>query len=118
MAVQVATMLLNDGLLPEEERARQIEQCVEVIYKILLRCRHKGAIEAAGEAMGFLCRRLFASQVTTIRTIPEKILVNFLERLESQKIGSNITRRSAGLAFLVCKIVSSQLEKFSPVSTV
>ncbi len=115
MAVQVATLLLSDKTMTEEERVYKIEQCAQIVYQILVRCRHKGAIEAAGDAMGLLCRRLFTSREEAIRAIPGKLLMNFLERLENLKLGASITRRSAGLAFLVGKIVSSQPEKSSSV---
>ena len=115
MAVQVATLLLNDSSVLEEERVNKIEQCAQIVYQILVRCRHKGAIEAAGEAMSLLCRRLFTSREAAVRAIPGKMLMNFLERLENLKLGASITRRSAGLAFLVGKIVSSQPEKSSSV---
>lgn len=115
MAVQVATLLLSDERLPKEDRVHHIEECADIVYQILLRCRHKGAIEAAGDAMGLLCRRLFASQEEAIRAIPGNILTNFLSRLENSKLGASITRRSAGLAFLVSKIVSSQSGKSSTV---
>jgi Putative death-receptor fusion protein (DUF2428) len=109
-------LLLKDERLTQEERVHQVNQCAQVVYQILIRCRHKGAIEAAGDAMGLLCRKLFASREEAIRNIPGKILTNFLQRLENSKLGASITRRSAGLAFLVSKIVSSQAEKSSPVS--
>ena len=115
LAVQVATLLLNDSSLLEEERVNKIEQCAQIVYQILVRCRHKGAIEAAGEAMSLLCRRLFTSREAAVRAIPGKMLMNLLERLENLKLGASITRRSAGLAFLVGKIVSSQPEKSSSV---
>lgn len=98
------------------EKIVQIEECAHIIYQILVRCRHKGAIEAAGEAMGLLSRRLFASSDASIRAIPGKILLEFLQKLEQSRSGANVTRRSAGLAFLVVKIVSSQPDKTSPVS--
>lgn len=115
LAVQVATLLLNDQTLTKEERIKQIEQCTQIVYQILLRCRHKGAIEAAGDSMGILCRRLFASRDEEMRAIPGNVLMNFLQRLENLKLGASITRRSAGLAFLVGKIVSSQSDKSAPV---
>ena len=90
------------------DRARQIEQCADVIVQILLRCRHKGAIEATGDALGTLCKRLFASQEDEIRSIPKKLLTSFLTRLELSESGASITRRSAGLTFIVGKIVSSE----------
>lgn len=119
LAVQVAFMLLNDNqlTLSEVERRSRIEECVRVVYQILLRCRHKGAIEAASESMGLLCRHLFASKIESIRTIPRNALLEFLNRLESTQSGASVTRRSAGLVFLVVKIVSSEPgEKSSKVS--
>lgn len=112
LAVHIATMLLqeNDGAssLTDTERAARIEECARVVYQILLRCRHKGAIEAAGEAMGLLCRRLLSSQVESIRLIPRNLLIEYLDRLERTQSGASITRRSAGLVFLVVRIVNSQ----------
>ncbi len=110
LAVQVAFMLLNDNqlTLSEVERRSRIEECVRVVYQILLRCRHKGAIEAASESMGLLCRHLFASKIESIRTVPRNALMEFLNRLESTQSGASVTRRSAGLVFLVVKIVSSE----------
>ena len=81
MAVQIAILLLNDERLPKEELVRQIDQCAQIVYQILIRCRHKGAIEAAGDAMGLLCRKLFASQEEAIRAIPGKILTNFFGQM-------------------------------------
>ena len=71
-------------------------------------CRHKGAIEAAGDALGALCKRSFTSQEAKIRGIPKKLLLTFLTRLERSESGASITRRSAGLTFIVGKIVSSE----------
>ena len=98
------------------DRARQIEQCADVIVQILLRCRHKGAIEDTGEALGTLCKRLFASQEDQIRSIPKTILTSFLTRLELSESGSSVTRRSAGLTFIVDKIVSSEPIKSEVIS--
>lgn len=100
----------------EVDRAHQIEQCADVIVQILLRCRHKGAIEATGEALGTLCKRLFASQEDRIRSLPQKLLTSFLTRLELSESGSSITRRSAGLTFIVCKIVASEPNKSEVIS--
>lgn len=104
--------------MPETEKLVQIEECALIIYQILVRCRHKGAIEAAGEAMGLLSRKLFASADSSIKAIPGKMLLDFLQRLEQSRSGANVTRRSAGLAFLVVKIVSSQPDKSSPVTRI
>lgn len=112
MAVQLATMLLTE----ERQDAAMIEDCARIIYQVLVRCRHKGAIEAAGEAMGLLCRRLFARHNhESVRLIPRKLLTNILCWLEELETGSSVTRRSAGLVFLVVKIVSSQPDKTGPV---
>ena len=115
LAAQVATLLLNDKLIAKEKRTDKIEQCAKIIYRILLRCRHKGAIEAAGDSMGFICRKTFANRDEVIRTIPGRILTNFLGRLGNLELGASVTRRSAGLAYLVSKIISSQPEKSSSV---
>lgn len=108
-------MLLNDELLTKEQQSDKIEQCAEIIYRILLRCRHKGVIEAAGDAIGLLCRKMFNNREEVIRAIPSKILTHFFERFGNLKTGASVTRRSAGLAYLVSKIVNSQPEKSSSV---
>lgn len=108
MAARIALLLLQEESASVEQRTAQIEECARVIYQILIRCRHKGAIEAAGEAMGLLCRRLLTSRVESIRVIPGNLLLEFLDRLDRTQTGSSITRRSAGLVYLIVKIVSSQ----------
>ena len=97
--------------LSVEERAYQIEQCANMVGRVLLSCRHKGAIEAAGDAMSSLCRRLLSHPEEAFRSIPGKILCSFLTRLEQQFVGSSITRKSAGIALFVGKIVSSEPPK-------
>jgi Putative death-receptor fusion protein (DUF2428) len=56
-----------------------------------------------------------ANREEVIRAIPSKILTNFLELLENFKSVASITRRSAGLAYLISKIVSSIPENSSSV---
>ena len=108
----MATILL----LEKQQDAAMIESCSRVLYQVLVRCRHKGAIEAAGESIGLLCRRLFVRENNiSVRAIPRKLLSNILGWVEDLEVGSSVTRRSAGLVFLVVKIVGSQPDKSGPV---
>ncbi|XP_057375048.1 uncharacterized protein LOC130696001 [Daphnia carinata] len=111
LAVQITTLLLNDERLSKEERVHLVEQCVHIVYQILLRCRHEYAVEAAGDAMELLCKKCFVNQENVIRAIPGKLLENFLGSLENSKLGTSDILRPIGMAFLVNKIVCSQSEK-------
>ena len=69
-------------------------------------------MESAADALGGLCRRLFTSQESfEFHEIPGRVLNDFLHRLEQSQAGASVTRRSAGLALFVGKIVASQPEK-------
>lgn len=111
LAVQITTLLLNDERLSKKERVRLVEQCIQIVYQILLRCRREDVVEASGDAMGLLCKKCFLSQENVIRAIPGKLLRNFLERLENLKLLTSATLSSTGMTCLVTKIVSSQSEK-------
>lgn len=111
LAVQITTLLLNDERLSKKERVRLVEQCIQIVYQILLRCRREDVVEASGDAMGLLCKKCFLSQENVIRAIPGKLLRNFLERLENLKLLTSATLSSTGMTCLVTKIVSSQSGK-------
>lgn len=83
-------------------------RCGLIIIKVLKKCRHKGAIEAAGLALGELVE--FASKEPTCF----EFIFNWLQEcLDSIGISNSITRRSAGMAILVHQIVAhdQRLEK-------
>lgn len=111
MAVQITTLLLKDERLPKEERVDGVENCAHIVYQILLNCCHEEAVKAAGDAMGLLCRKLFANQEEEIRAIPGKMLENFLERLDNSNLDTNASHRSTGMTLLVSEIVNSQSGK-------
>ena len=70
-----------------------------------------GAIEGAGEALAALCRRLLARAEPPLRAVPGRLLSSLLDRFEQPFVGVSITRRSAGMALLVGKIVASEPAK-------
>ena len=83
-------------------------RCGLIIINVLKKCRHKGAIEAAGLALGELVE--FVSKDPTCF---EFTFTWLQECLDSIGISNSITRRSAGMAILVHQIVAhdQRLEK-------
>ncbi|XP_050344501.1 uncharacterized protein LOC126769658 [Nymphalis io] len=93
------------------------EKCLNIITHALETSRHKGAIEAAGTALGFgiQCLSSLADE-QVVSKLPFFLLKNKLEDLlfETTKM-SSVTRRGAGLSIMVHRIVSSDLKKGKPL---
>lgn len=116
-----------------------IEKCLSIITQVLESSRHKGAIEAAGTALGKKSynvneilgtyKKEAKSKLTcfsgksiqyltslpeesTGAKLPQTLLESKLDMLisEASKMAS-ITRRGAGLSIMVHRIVSSDLRK-------
>lgn len=84
-------------------------RCTQLLCQVLCKCRHKGAIESAGDAMNKAIRYLTSSDSSQLRGIPHDLLTQFLQRVVSTK-GATVSRRSAGLAILVHQLVSADME--------
>ncbi len=100
--------LLSAKLIETQSLSPQlIKMCMEVMIQILTRCRHKGAIMAAEAAVKNSAECLLVGdERKVVRHIPEKILDEILDQLESFR--PSVTRRSAGLPMLVMRIVSGE----------
>lgn len=98
------------NLISEEE----VLQIGENFTKILLESKHRGAFEVSSVAFSKLCTRLHLSQCPTIHKLPKAWLEELLaavlcpdERNCSKYVKLCVTRRSAGLPFIIQSIITS-----------
>ncbi|XP_063538633.1 uncharacterized protein LOC134747888 isoform X2 [Cydia strobilella] len=99
------------------DQVQYIEKFLTIITRVLESSRHKGAIEAAGAALGQAMQYLTSlPDEVDISCIPHVLLKNKLKELitEASKMAS-ITRRGAGLSIMVHRIVSSDMKKGKPL---
>ncbi|XP_073946173.1 tRNA (32-2'-O)-methyltransferase regulator THADA-like isoform X1 [Choristoneura fumiferana] len=99
------------------EQETHIERFLLIITRVLESSRHKGAIEAAGAALGQAIQYLTSlPENSDISNIPHALLKSKLKELimEASKMVS-ITRRGAGLSIMVHRIVTSDLKKGKPL---
>ncbi|XP_046431030.1 uncharacterized protein LOC124184897 isoform X1 [Neodiprion fabricii] len=89
---------------------KTVERSASVITLVLTKCRHKGAIEAAGVAIGHLTRKLV--NVKGYSNLPEEWLTNLIS---GHKNNPNLTRRSAGLAIMFHRIVANDNRHGKPL---
>ncbi|XP_045536916.1 uncharacterized protein LOC106710678 [Papilio machaon] len=93
------------------------EKSLFVITKVLETSRHKGAIEAAGVALGegIQCLTSLPSE-NRLSNLPQLLLKQKLEELilEANSMAS-VTRRGAGLSIMVHRIVSNDMRKNKPL---
>ncbi|KPI92567.1 Thyroid adenoma-associated protein-like [Papilio xuthus] len=93
------------------------EKSLSVITKVLETSRHKGAIEAAGVALGesIHCLTSLTSE-NSLSNLPLLLLKQKLEELilEANSMAS-VTRRGAGLSIMVHRIVSNDMRKNKPL---
>ncbi|XP_046749055.1 uncharacterized protein LOC124412899 [Diprion similis] len=89
---------------------KTVERSANVITLVLTKCRHKGAIEAAGIAIGHLTRKLV--NVIEYSILPEEWLTNLIY---GHKNNPNLTRRSAGLAIMFHRIVANDNRHGKPL---
>ena len=83
-------------------------RCCELLKRVTTRCRHKGIIEASNIASGLLASSLLQSDIAEFRNLPESILQDLFQQLESSWSKSSYTRRGAGLPGLIQKFVASE----------
>ncbi|KAK2707714.1 hypothetical protein QYM36_015418 [Artemia franciscana] len=94
-----------------------VERCGTIILKLMTQCRHKGAIESGAVACATYCRSLSGADDVFLSSIPYRQLEYIINLLESSTTVASITRRSAGLALVVLKIVSSGTKESKAVDS-
>lgn len=82
-----------------------VTRCFNVSATVLLQCRHKGAIEAAGLAMGRLVRCITARYKADTKMY--KILVDSVQQIFGIINKTDTTRRGAGFSIMVHNLVKS-----------
>ncbi|XP_052742126.1 uncharacterized protein LOC112044026 isoform X1 [Bicyclus anynana] len=100
-----------------KDDAQLCEESLNIIAHVLETSRHKGAIEAAGTALGQGIRYLTASEVEfNVSELPLSLLKRKLDELllETTKM-SSVTRRGAGLSIMIHRIVSNDVKKGKPL---
>ncbi|XP_011557425.3 uncharacterized protein LOC105388245 isoform X1 [Plutella xylostella] len=101
----------------EDSHADICGKSLSIITHVLETSRHKGAIEAAGAALGLSIRHLTSlPKESVLSQLPYSLLKRKLNELisEAGKMAS-ITRRGAGLSIMVHRIVASDMKKGKPL---
>ncbi|CAG2056777.1 unnamed protein product [Timema podura] len=92
------------------------ERCGLLIVRVLKQCRHKGVIESAGMSLSNLVKMMTSNKcMHACHDLPERILTGFLDLLQEGSSAASVTRKCAGLAILVHKIVASDKHKNRPL---
>ncbi|XP_053978286.1 uncharacterized protein LOC128876172 [Hylaeus volcanicus] len=102
MACEIGVLMYSD---------ETVKCSTDIIVTILLRCRHKGVVEAAGTAIGHLTRCL--CKETKYCDLPKIHVSRILENGDMHSL--NITRRGAGLSIMFHKIVVSDNRRDRPI---
>ncbi|KAF4529205.1 hypothetical protein B566_EDAN011451 [Ephemera danica] len=84
-----------------------IERCGYIMMSVLLKCRHKGAFEAAGVALASFVRHTSENGSKVHQMLLEHIMRTLTNR---GKDAPPLSRRSAGLAVAVHRIVTSDTD--------
>lgn len=85
----------------------------ELLLEQLSNIRHRGAFSAVSPAFVDLCKRCFRSDDAMIEELPREWLRNNLQQILQK--ANVITRRSAGLPFLIVGILASEKDKARPL---
>ncbi|XP_076662007.1 uncharacterized protein LOC143365583 [Halictus rubicundus] len=110
MSLKVSCEIASEiGILMYSDET--VKCSADIIVTVLLRCRHKGVVEAAGAAIGRLTRCL-CNQVKYYNFTKMHVL-HILEDDAMQSL--NITRRGAGLSIMFHRIVVSDNRRDRPL---
>ncbi|KAK1119145.1 hypothetical protein K0M31_013642 [Melipona bicolor] len=88
-----------------------VKRSANIIVTVLLRCRHKGVVEAAGTTIGQLTRCL--CKKAKYFNLPKTYILRILE--DGSMHSLNITRRGAGLSIMFHRIVVSDNRRDRPL---
>ncbi|KAF3430520.1 hypothetical protein E2986_07507 [Frieseomelitta varia] len=102
IACEIGTLMHCDDM---------VKRSANIIVTVLLRCRHKGVVEAAGTAIGQLTRCL--CKETKYSNLPKTHILRILE--DGFMHSLNITRRGAGLSIMFHRIVVSDNRRDRPL---
>ncbi|XP_013117538.2 uncharacterized protein LOC106094847 [Stomoxys calcitrans] len=98
-----------------ESRLLFLQRCIQVSENVLTKCRHKGAIEAAGVTIGQLtkCITTHVSQRNEEYELLHKCLQSLYD--DSGKKDVSTTRRGAGFSIMFLHIVKNEANRSRPL---
>lgn len=97
-------MLANSSISDKHYQNSQINRCANMIADVLIRCRHKGAMEATCRSLGLLIKHWNESQSWCQNMLTDHI--------SCMKPENEISRRSAGVRYLIHAIVTNNKVNF------
>lgn len=89
------------------------ERCGKQLLQQLADIRHRGAFSAVSPSFVALCTRCFESSDATLRELPRTWLRGSLESILEKS--NAITRRSAGLPYLIMGVLASEIDPKRPL---
>ncbi|XP_029045659.2 uncharacterized protein LOC114877348 [Osmia bicornis bicornis] len=103
IACEIGTLMYSD---------ETVKSSINIIVAVLLRCRHKGVVEAAGTAIGHLTRCLCKESKYS-----DLLKMHILRILKDDSMihSLNITRRDAGLSIMFHRIVVGDNRRDRPL---
>jgi hypothetical protein len=94
-----------------------VKRCGRLITQVLMRCRHKGAIESAGVALSTFVKTVTSQTAVCnpacdkdVQLMLEQLLTEFLDSVVCGVSKASVSRRSAGLSILIHRIVASDMQ--------
>ncbi|XP_011181074.2 uncharacterized protein LOC105211377 [Zeugodacus cucurbitae] len=90
-----------------------LKRCLDINVTVLTRCRHKGAIEAAGVSIGKLTKSITTHCAPT--SVAYHLLDNCLELLFDNTKQVSVTRRGAGYSIMMLHIVKNEQQRTRPL---
>jgi len=92
-------MLATSGDLEKQYQDTQIKRCADMMSDVLIRCRHKGAMEATCRSLGVLIKHWKESQNWCQNMLTDHI--------SCMKPENEVSRKSAGVRYLIHAIVTN-----------
>lgn len=92
-------MLARSDILDKQYQNFQIKRCADMVADVLIRCRHKGAMEATCRSLGIIIKHWKESHYWC-----KSMLTNHISCMRPE---DEISRRSAGVRYLIHAIVTN-----------
>jgi len=93
-----------DPIFSEE----QFSKLGELFLKVLLHCKHNGAIEKSQVGFALTCKRLLSCDLPNLAKLPSNWLQYLIDRIATSDDKNSILRRSAGVPFCFMGILRSE----------
>lgn len=97
-------MLATSDISNKQYKNTQIKRCADMIADVLIRCRHKGAMEATCRSLGIIIKHWKES----LNWCQDMLT----DHINCMKPEDEISRRSAGVRYLIHAIVTNNKVSF------